>query len=81
MNFSEQTHIDHVEYPKALLTKSDDMLRFIIGDCKEALDALPGSHNAGYYADEICYCGMDLKKRADRSAKQLGQFRRALLGG
>ena len=55
--------INHIEYPKSLKSKSIESLRFIIKDAKEALKANPNSAKAGYYADEICYAGMELKAR------------------
>jgi len=35
------TVINHTEYPKSLKAKNADMLRFIIKDCQEAVDANP----------------------------------------
>ena len=58
--------IDHTEYPKTLKTKSNDSLRFIIKDCQEAMKAIPDNPKNGYYADEICYCGMELRTRGIR---------------
>ena len=55
--------IDHKAYPKALKGKSSASLRFIIQDCREALQAMPNGVKAGYYADEINYCCMELNKR------------------
>ena len=56
-------NIDHTNYPKTLKSKSVAALRFIIRDCKEAIAAQPDSPKVGYYADEICYAGMELKRR------------------
>jgi hypothetical protein len=55
--------IDHTAYPKSLRSKSDDSLRYIIKDAKEALFLFPEADKAGYYADEINYCAMELKRR------------------
>lgn len=55
--------IDHTNYPKSLKTKSDEVLRFIIQDCREALAANPQAEKAGYYADEINYAAMELNRR------------------
>jgi hypothetical protein len=38
-------------------------LRFTIKDASEAIDAMPHGDKAGYYADEIHYCAMELKRR------------------
>ncbi len=64
--------MNHTEYQEAVKTKSDSSLLFIIKDCQEALTANPEASNASYYADEICYCGMELKKRKDELKKVLG---------
>jgi len=55
--------IDHTEYPKRIKKNSDSSLRFIIRDCQAAITANPDGHKAGYYADEINYCAMELKGR------------------
>ena len=56
--------IDHTEYPKSLRKKSDESLRYIIKDAQEALFLFPECDKSGYYADEINYCAMELKRRA-----------------
>lgn len=48
---------------KKVKTLSEDSLRFIIKDCQEALTAMPNSPKAGWYADEISYCSMELTRR------------------
>jgi len=57
--------MNHAEYPASLKAKSSDSLRFIIADCREALKGWPNHPNAGYYLDEISYCGMELVKRGE----------------
>jgi hypothetical protein len=59
-----QHQIDHDAYPKSLRSKSDESLRYIIADAKEALFLFPENKKAGYYADEINYCAMELARRA-----------------
>lgn len=56
--------IDHENYPKSLRSKSVDQLVYIIADAKEALFLFPESKKAGYYADEVNYCSMELARRA-----------------
>jgi hypothetical protein len=56
--------IDHTAYPKSLLQKSEASLRYIIQDAKEALFLMPECDKAGYYADEINYCAMEISRRA-----------------
>ena len=55
--------IDHELYPKSLRAKSVESLRFTIADCKSAIQANPDNPKNSYYADEIAYCGMELKRR------------------
>ena len=56
MNNSERTQINHTEYPKTLKALSVPALMFRIKDCREAIEAMPNGHKAGYYQDEIHYC-------------------------
>jgi hypothetical protein len=55
--------MDHDFYQKKVRTMDDSALRFVIQDCAAALEAWPDQPNAGYYADEIHYCAMELKRR------------------
>jgi hypothetical protein len=59
--------MDHTNYPKRLKTKSEAELRFIVKDAQEAIAAFPDSPNAGYYADEINYAGMELARRVKKA--------------
>ncbi len=63
--------IDHTNYPKTLKTKSLESLKFIIKDCQEAIAANPENPKNSFYQDEICYCGMEIKKRLNQGAKAL----------
>lgn len=63
---SMKNEIDHTAYPKSLKGKSDMALRFIINDAQEAIEANPENPKAGYYADEINYCAMELKRRESK---------------
>jgi hypothetical protein len=58
--------INHNEYPKTLKGKSDDSLRYIMKDAAEAMAANPEGSKAGYYADEINYCAMELYSRKEK---------------
>jgi len=53
------TNIDHAAYQAKVKTMTEAELRFTINDAQEALKG----HKAGYYADEICYCGDELVRR------------------
>ena len=57
------THIDHTAYPATLKGKSIASLLWIISDATKARDAMPEGQKAGYYADEILYCGMEIQSR------------------
>ena len=63
MNNSELTRIDHKAYQLSLVNKTNDMLRYTINDASLAIRAMPQGHKAGYYADEIHYCYMELQAR------------------
>ena len=65
--------IDHNEYPKSLISKSYNQLKFIMKDAHEAMMANPESPKAGYYADEINYCAMELAKR-NRSVPKVQKY-------
>ena len=58
-----QMQINHKDYPENLKTKTDAQLHFAIKDAQQAIAAYPEGYKAGYYADEIHYCAMELKKR------------------
>lgn len=56
-------YIDHVAVQARFATLPSSSLNFIIADCQEAIAAMPDGPKAGYYADEISYAAMELKKR------------------
>ena len=56
--------MNHSEYQRECKSRTVTQLRYIIQDCKKAIAAMPENPNAGYYADEIHYCAMELAKRA-----------------
>lgn len=55
--------MNHSEYQKKVRRMSDEELRFVAKDAQAALEAFPENPNAGYYQDEVCYCGMELNRR------------------
>jgi hypothetical protein len=63
MSSSESTQIDHGEYPLRIMSASAAALRYTISDAQQAISACPNGHKAGYYADEVHYCAMELKHR------------------
>ena len=63
-NNNNMKQINHSEYMKKVKTLTEESLRYIIKDCQEAINAMPNGEKAGYYADEIHYCSMELARRA-----------------
>jgi len=61
--------MDHSEYQKRVRRMDDEALKFVIADCNAVLDAWRGHPNAGYYLDEICYCGQELGRRRKAGQK------------
>jgi hypothetical protein len=55
--------IDHAAYPESLREKSDAALRYIMRDATAAMRANPFGEKAGYYADEVHYASMELRRR------------------
>lgn len=58
--------MDHAEYQKKTRKMTIDQLIYTIVDANQAMLASPDSPNSGYYADEINYCVMEVKRRQDR---------------
>ena len=56
----------HEQYIARTKRMSDAELEFASRDAQGALDAFPDGLNASYYADEVCYLGMEMMKRAKR---------------
>lgn len=57
--------MDHAFYQKKVRTMESSSLKYVIQDCKAVLEAWPEHPNGGYYADEIHYCAMELKRRGE----------------
>lgn len=55
--------MNHNAYQQKTRTMSAESLRYVIRDCQEAMRANPENPNNSYYADEVCYCGMELRRR------------------
>lgn len=68
MSGTEKT-MDHSGYMKKVRKMDKLELLCVIDDCRKVLKAWPDHPNAGYYTDEIHYCGMELKRRADMARK------------
>ena len=61
--------LNHADYMKKVKTLSIEQLKYIIKDCQEAIEAMPNNPKNGWYADEVCYCGMELKRRETLKSK------------
>ena len=46
-----------------------ESLKYIMFDCRQALNAMPDNPKAGQYMDEIHYCLMELARRRIASFK------------
>jgi len=57
-------HQWHDQYQQWTQNASTETLRYVIQDCREALEAQPHGIKASQYMDEINYCSMALHKRA-----------------
>jgi hypothetical protein len=55
--------MNHAEYQRNLKGKTEAELRYTISDAREAVNANPDNHNAGYYQDEIHYAAAELRRR------------------
>jgi hypothetical protein len=55
--------MDHAAYQTKLKTKSFAELLFIIKDAQAAMAANPENPKNSYYADEVCYAGMEIRRR------------------
>jgi hypothetical protein len=62
--------MNHSEYQKSLKKLSNEELAFVAADAQQAIEAYPENPNAGYYADEVCYCGMELSRRRQAAEKK-----------
>jgi len=56
-------NIDHAAYQAKTKTMTAAELRYTIKDATGAMTANPTGHKAGYYADEVHYCAMELNRR------------------
>ena len=53
----------HNLYIQACKAKTASELRYTIIDAQQAIMAMPHGVNAGFYADEVHYCAMELNIR------------------
>ena len=60
-------HLDFSAWKEYMSKKTDDQLRYIIKDCKEAIEAMPEGKKAGYYQDCVLECQDELNRRRKSS--------------
>ena len=58
----------HSEYMAMVKTMPTDSLRYVIQDCRNAIEALPENPKCEQYTDEIHYCAMELRIRNEAAA-------------
>ena len=58
----------HSEYMSKVKTMSTDSLRYVIKDCREAIEATPENPKCEQYMDEIHYCATELRSRDEAAA-------------
>ena len=55
--------MNHGEYQRKCKKMSIEALRYTIKDAREVIKNYPENPNSGFYADEINYCVMEIRKR------------------
>jgi hypothetical protein len=58
----------HSRYMEMVKTMSTDSLRYVIKDCRNAIEALPENPKCEQYMDEIHYCATELRIRKEEAA-------------
>ena len=61
--------MDHNAYIARTRKMEDASLRYVRDDARQAIEAMPDGPNAGYYADEMHYCEMEIARRSNLTAK------------
>jgi hypothetical protein len=65
LTMAVKKYMDHNLYMAALKKRSDDALLYGLQDARSALDAMPDGINAGFYADEVHYFAMEIRRRSN----------------
>jgi hypothetical protein len=68
-NYNDGTGKWHSQTMAKFKVLSDESLKYIMFDCRQALKAMPDNPKAGQYMDEIHYCLMELARRRIASFK------------
>jgi len=58
--------MNHAEYIKSTKRMTIESLLYVRQDAQNAINAMPEGQNAGYYADEVHYCSMEIARRKSK---------------
>jgi len=68
-NYNDGTGKWHSQTIAKFKDLETDSLKYIMFDCRQALNAMPDNPKAGQYMDEIHYCLLELAQRRIKSFK------------
>ena len=63
--------MDHNAYIARTRKMEDASLRYVRDDARQAIEAMPDGPNAGYYADEMHYCEMEIASCVASSSRTI----------
>ena len=66
--YNQATGNWHSRYMEMVKSMSTDSLRYVIKDCRNAIEALPENPKCEQYMDEIHYCATELRLRNEAAA-------------
>ena len=66
--YNQATGNWHSRYMEMVKSMSTDSLRYVIKDCRNAIEALPENPKCEQYIDEIHYCATELRLRNEAAA-------------
>ena len=72
---SVEKTMNHTDYMANVKTMDEQALAYFRDDARRAMEAMPDGVNAGYYADEVHYCNMELVRRRNESRARQVKFR------
>ena len=69
-NYNDGTGKWHTQTIERYRDLDIEYLKYIMLDCRQALNAMPDNPKAGQYMDEIHYCLMELARRRINAFKK-----------
>ena len=69
-NYNDGTGKWHTQTMERYRDLDIESLKYIMFDCRQALNAMPDNPKAGQYMDEIHYCLMELARRRINAFKK-----------